>query len=332
MTRTQPGRSSAAKRPSPPVRPSPPSRAAQNRETAIAGGLDALERWLCDALAEGLPLITADIQARIAPLVRRLIDAKARGLADEAAEAAQRIAATPASVEAEISRLWLITQAYRRQHLLPSPLRAELRHLIGWTTPHAKLLNDPVSLRIGGLWRTVSRRQRKRWDGLQITETWLLRDADATPAQLLDFAPSGARKSPPLPEPAYQGALTYFPAVTPLRALPIALEPWRNHHAPPPPSPRTLPVAHASWRSAMAATPWRRDAPIIAGGLHLGRLSDGAPALVDAETSAALPLSEPPSAWSALAPEGPLSVFGLWDGANFDLLSVWGPGGLWRTT
>ena len=322
-------------RPAPHAPPAPTraqrtSRTRESRESAIARGLDALERWLCDVTAEGAGRLAADIDARAAPMIRRLVDAKAGGLADEMAEAARRIAGDPAQAEAEIARLWLIAQAYRRQHQLPPPLRAELRRLVGWRTPHVKTLQDPNSLRLHGHWRATARRSRRRWDRLTLVETWLLRDADAAPALLLDFTPPGA--PPPPAEPAYQGGLAYLPAATPLRALPASLTPWPDHHAPPPPAPQALSAALSDWRLAMAATPWRRDAPIAAHGLLPGQITSRAPALVDAATCAALPLTHPPSAWAALTADGPLSAFGLWDGARFDLLAVWNPGGFWRSS
>ena len=344
--RTDPSRATAGLRRN---RALPSGRA---REIAIAGGLDALERWLRDAMAGGLPQTAAHIQHRSAPLIRRLVDAKAGGLAAEMADAAERIAAAPASLEPEIARLWLILQAYRRQHLLPPPLRAELRRLVGWTTPRAELINNYSALITDGQWRVAARRRHQRWDGLIVFETWLLRDADAAPALLLDYAPARASRSKPhlaapYPAPAYQGALVFLPAVTPLQAIPAGLAPnlapclapcltpcltpWPGHHRPPPPAPQTLSAAIADWRTAMAATPWRRDAPLIAHNLTLGRLSNRAPALIGAETGAALPLSHPPGAWTALLPEGALSAFGLWDGARFLLLSAWNSGGFWRT-
>lgn len=199
------------------------------REAAVAQGVAALDAWLRQALHHGLGWLETRLEAESAAMARRLVDAKAPGLAEMvrsaprwieqeiAHEAAQEIAQDIAQeispgiahgiarevnsdsgdrralLAERLGHLHLIVRAYGApaspRAPLPAPLAAKLRRLIGWAPRRAEIAADPATLKETGLWRIAGRRVEIRDDGLQRRETWLLRDDDARPAVLIDHAP-----------------------------------------------------------------------------------------------------------------------------------------------
>ena len=305
------------------------------RENLIAGGIAAMEQWITDQLERGLAGFDQRASQECATLAKRLVDAKAGGLAN-------RISALPsvlfgraederASVAARaLAAAYLIGQAYSRQDSLPAPLKADVRQAIGWTITREALLDDPELLRIDGQWRVLAARDEVQADRLRRIEIWLELVGD-TPrwAVLIDFVPvsGGATGNIYLPGEVLEAELVFYPSPVPLRAHIAAHrattpseEPWTG-------TALTLEDALSAWRAALASKPWLETYPLSASGVHI-RSSDGR--LYACSDTIALPLSGADrDAAHPLGAAGEIDLFGLWDGRELAPLLAKTPLGEW---
>jgi hypothetical protein len=110
----------------------------------------------------------------------------------------------------------LLLQAYRRQQLLPVPLRETVRTLVGWTQNQYDLLAEAG--------------QRDRWlvlgqwvereDQLRVQRTWLYGQDSIQWALILAFAHTGQPlDTSMLAGTALDAELVFFPGLAPPRAL-----------------------------------------------------------------------------------------------------------------
>lgn len=305
------------------------------RESLVVGGIAAMEQWIADQLERGLAGFDQRAPQECATLAKRLVDAKAGGLAN-------RISALPATLfgMAESDRpetaaralasAYLIGQAYSRQDALPEPLRADVRQAVGWTVTRDALLEDPGLLRVAGQWRVLAARDEVQADRLRRIETWLERaDDDRRVAVLIDFVPvsGGATGNMYLPGEVLDAELVFYPSPVPLRAQIVAhqgtarsAEPWRCKG-------RSLQEAIDIWRAALAEKPWLDAYPLSASQVSIRASGDRLYACSDA---LALPLAAASSeAAQPLGKAGEVSLFGLWDGRELVPLLAETPLGEW---
>src|SRR6202008_2678187 len=121
----------------------------------------------------------------------------------------------------------LVCEAHERP--VDGALRADVRALVGWTTPREEVLAGPRGRdRWAGLARELDEQDR-----LRVQRTWLWGLDGERPALLLDFAPPNMPLDPGPPVGmALEGDLAFYPGAVPLRALvagePEALSPVRE--------------------------------------------------------------------------------------------------------
>src|SRR4051812_11571720 len=304
----------AATRPAPgepPRDPEAAARRAAEREARVAGGVDDLRRWRRDAGRGGLGAERLRSWGEWDAFAARLVDAQAPGAAPRLRSlggvAAGRRGDWPARLLEGLGLLHLLCEAHGRAE---GPVRDDVRALLGWTVAREDVLAGP---RVGGRWTVLARTVIEQ-ERLRVQRTWLWGER---PALLLDFAPSGAPLEPrPAPGTLIEAELAFHPGAAPLRALMAA-------------EPRTLGLAEdfggggvdealASAAGALAANPWLEEWPVRLG-----------PAVVDTWAIAAhggsLALGGDEAArWRLLALGGgrPLSVFGLWNGAELTPLAA----------
>jgi hypothetical protein len=305
------------------------------RESLVAGGIAALEQWIADQLERGLAGFDQRAVQDCATLAKRLVDAKAGGLAN-------RISALPAALfgmaenerpEAAARALasaYLIGQAYTRQDSLPEPLKADVRQTVGWTLTREALLEDPGQLRVSGQWRVLAVRDEVQADRLRRIETWLeLTGEDRRSAVLIDFVPvsGGGAGNMYLPGEVLEAELVFYPSPVPLRAQIVAhqgtaasAEPWRGTGF-------SLQAAIDRWRAALAVKPWLDAYPLSASQVRIRAAGERLYAWSDALS---LPVAAASSeAARPLGEAGDISLFGLWDGRELVPLLAQTPLGEW---
>lgn len=290
------------------------------RESLIENGIAATDRWIEDQLERGLAGFDQRAGGECMTLSKRLVDAKAGGLANRIAMLPSQLVALDEAdrgraVANAFATVHLIGQAYLRQDLLPETLREDLRQTIGWNLTREALLEHPNSCRADGLWRVLAVRDEVQPDRLRRVETWLER-AEGEPrfAALIDFVPvaGGAGGNLYAPGELIEAELVFYPSPVPLRAQ-IAShrgtsrseDSWSG-------SSRSLRDALAEWQAALAVKPWLGDWPLAATGVRL-RSSRGCLFVVDEDMALPVAASISDAARPLLGVDD-VAIFGTWDG------------------
>jgi len=313
------------------------ARLKERRHASILEGLDAFDRWLLDLLGRGVAMALPELSTLCRQVARRLVDAKAGGLAGAVDALPSYVFKLPERERAEatvlrLGRLHLLARAYRNLDRLPEALQHDVRRLVGWTTKRTELLDDPGALRVTARWQVLAGRTVIQADALRRIETWLVGDGeDDGPrhAVLLDYHPVSAGKmAPPFsPGDSFEAELVFFRSAMPLRAV-IGQQHGPTSSAAPVPAGLPLAEAVADHRARLAVQPWLGTRPLLAADVAVAVAGDR-PMLTDGATT--LPID--PAQLETVRPIAgmPLDVaVGLWDG---DALVLAGAGtGLGRWT
>ena len=325
--------------------PDAQARRAADREARIAAGLDELERWLGDLTRHGLAGVDGKPYAFWDGPAARLVDAQAPGLArrvralygvvSQGAQGSQGLGASaaagawPERLLERLGLLHLLVQAYRRAGELPEDLRAEVRHLVGWTVAQDELLGHGHGHGVRDRWRVVGWRIEED-ERLRSQRIWLLGEVTARFALILRFAPIAA----PLDRSLYPGTtvdadLVFYPGVGAQRAL---VKERRDTEAGVRGLVGTVGTglgadllgASGDYAAALARNPWLEDAPVLLRGVAPVRGRDGNWLLRDA-AGRAVPVSRRfgrDFTLVALAGGRPVLVFGEWNGRSVLPLGV----------
>ena len=175
----------------------------------MLAGLDELDRWIGDEIDVGLAAFAQRAPQRCRIAAQRLVDAKAPALAT-------RLDALPAELlglpEDERGRhaietlgsLHLLAEAYRRQELLPPPLRSDVRRLVGWTVERQELMDDASALRVSAPWLVAAVRSEVQPDPPAAHRDVAHAREEGEPgfAVLIDFVPLASGQGGSAPSPA----------------------------------------------------------------------------------------------------------------------------------
>jgi hypothetical protein len=297
----------------------------QAREASILAGLDELDRWLADRIEAGLAAFPATAAQKCEKFARRLVDAKAGGLAARIEQFPSGMLALPEALRAEFAleamAQWrLIAQAYRRREELPPLLAADARQAVGWTLTREALLAEPTAPRAKGRWLVVATLSEAQPDRLRRLETWLARLDEGAPAfaVLMDFVPLAGGASVGFgfsPGESFEAELVFHPSQAPLRAIVAAQNgaTLRDRSAALAPR-RDLSGALDAYDDALSLSPWLGAWPLATRDVEV-RGAGKALWLCDATGPEALPLKD--DAAAPLVGAGTISMFGLWDGRRF---------------
>lgn len=293
----------------------------EKREELVAAGIGAMDQWIADQLERGLAGFDQRAAQDCATLAKRLVDAKAGGLANRIAMLPAQLFGLdeqhrPLAAARALSAAYLIGQAYTRQDSLPDLLRSDVRQMMGWSVTREALLDDPAAKKMAGVWRVLAARDEVQPDRLRRIETWLeCQGDDPVHAVLIDYIPvgGGASGNMYMPGELLDAELAFYPSPVPLRAqiaahrgTRLADEHWQCVNRP-------LPSAIAAWRRALSDKPWLGDYPLAASDVSVRSAGE---ALYAVSSEIALPIAaaSAEAAWP-LCEAGELALFGLWDGS-----------------
>ncbi|SEA30681.1 MULTISPECIES: SWIM zinc finger family protein [unclassified Mycobacterium] len=161
------------------------------REHGVGEGLEQLQRWIDDQIRNGIAGISADPYAGWSePIAKRMIDAKAPGLARWLRSLPGHLAHDewPRLIIEDLGLIRLLIDAYRTIDALPDETAAAVRRHIGFTVPRAEVLaSDPIddTWQVLGYAETLEDRYTTRRMWLSGTATGLLVNVQST-------APSGS--------------------------------------------------------------------------------------------------------------------------------------------
>jgi SWIM zinc finger len=308
--------------PSAPVDPEAQARRQDKRESRILLGLEQLQAWMSDIMAQGLANTRTQPPSFWTQMASRLVDAQAPGLANRVRDMAAAVLSEERWSErllGALARMQLLLDAYRRIESLPPPLAAEVRTLVGWTQKQEELLAQSGTQ---DHWQVIGRRQVSE-DTLRVQSTWLQGAASHRLALVLDFAVGRqAFASAFMLGQVYVAEAVFFEGVRPYRALlklPAAVAGNSLQLTP------AVDVAGVESRlgGAIAENPWIERWPVVVGAVTIVAVEDRWVLLDDQGRS--LPLKRSfRHGWSLAALTGgdSLNVFGEWDGFEFEPISV----------
>ncbi|ESQ77692.1 hypothetical protein ABAC402_00760 [Asticcacaulis sp. AC402] len=297
----------------------------QDREAAIAGGLDELDLWLNDQVEAGLTAFAANPAQACRIMAQRLVDAKASGLATRLDALPARLFALPETARPraalqELGVLNLLAKAYRRQDSLPPALKDDVRQMTGWNLTREALLSDAQALRVSGTWRVWATRSEIQPDRLRRLETWLMLEGGGPRfAVLIDFVPvaTGAAAGGYSPGDTFAAELVFYPSPLPLRALLVQQTSSAAAGGDILLPDRDLAAAYGHYEQALALKPWLDDYPLVFRGARLRRSGER---LYLCDGDLALPVCPEQSAvaWPLLRLDR-FDGLGLWDGEGITL-------------
>jgi hypothetical protein len=294
---------------------------AARREARVDEGLDVLEAFLADLARQGLAGVERQPRRFWEDQAARLVDAQAAGLAGRVrrlAEEATSGAGWEERLVAQVGKLALVAQAYRRLATLPAPLQADVRQYVGFTVSedqvqaHGDLVRDT--------WDVLGRRREPQPgpQKLVMHRTWLQGRATGRSALVMAFQ-VGASPDPTaafVPGAALEAELAFYPSAWPQRALANAPAqvPGRE--------PMGGPIATLleTFTDALAVQPWLDRVPAVLADVVL---VPGPWHALDPAGNA-LPLVGP-APWGLLAEAGgrPFTLTAEWDGHALRPLGAW---------
>lgn len=302
----------------------------QEKRLALMGeGASDLGQWLRDAAFQGLGMLQSQNDAFWEQVAARLTDSKLGGLA-------KRIRRMGALRNAsdwnrlfldELADLFLWAEGFLRLDELPPDLRAEILQQGGLAFRKEDLLKEAPP--VEDLWFVLAREQEVE-EPLRVRKVWLWGQQTGRPALFLDYAWGETPFDPTWETGAcMEGALHFYPSPAPLRAIPgvctpagAFLEPVQGMYG-------ALPSLAAAFAQVLASAPWTRAYPFFLEAGYIAR--EGDVFFIVGRDRQKAPIQAPlPVAWSLFSLSGghPLSLFGLWDGAEFVPLAALSEGRL----
>jgi SWIM zinc finger len=316
-------------------------RARRDRENAVLSGLDDLDTWIVDQVDAGLAGFAGHAGKTCRSIAKRLIDAKAPGLASRLDALPNRIYALPesarplAAVEL-LGQLHLIVQAYRRQENLNPGLRADVRQEVGWTQSRESLLSEEGALTVNATWRVVGTVSEVQPDKLRRLETWLWREDPTEGPQsavLLDFVPvaAGQTKSAYRTGEQMRASLVFYPSARPVRALiKEMITPARECSTDLAFPDGDLSRAYTEYEEAIATIPWIKAWPMGFSNARVRRSGERLFVCSAENDAIALPaMASQMDVASPLLAIEKFSGFGIWDGFDFRLCLAQTALGMW---
>jgi len=198
------------------------AKAADNRREEMLAGIAQFEQWLDDLVDQGLAN-TSNLRADVIERARRLVDAKAGGLAGQVQAIANEMSSatwTMAHTVAALGQCAMIADAFTRLDELPEELRHDIAAMTGIPTSEADVLE--TGQHVTDAWRVVATGQGTAGS---VTEhrTWLRGVESGREALVLQFAP---RRTAPKHKFAmgmvYRGEFAFYPGADGVRVAPVA--------------------------------------------------------------------------------------------------------------
>ncbi len=301
-------------------------RAAQ-REEKVAAGLQELELWMRDLVRQGLAKVQEKDYGFWDAAAARLVDAQARGLANQLREMSGIVYTGSGWTERlleKLGRIYLLIEGYQRLEQLPPETQADIRTMIGWAqTQEEVLAQDGVRDRwsILGQWNEEVTGEKD----LRSRRTWLWGKNSKKAALILEFAFGKQVFALNLPTgTCIDAELAFYESAYPLRSQiktrygePMYLDDLDGY--------ANFEAAMVAYSQALAKNPWIEQFPVlIQNAIALRDQERDRWFLADQLGHQWLISPRFQQGWELLATGGghPLQIFGEWNGTEFLPLSA----------
>jgi hypothetical protein len=306
-------------------------RRAANRDKKVDRGVDELRRWLADLTRGGLAAAQSQPWQWWDQMIRRMIDAQARGLANRVRRLAEIAAVAgqrgdwPERMLDEVGALYLLCEAWTRRDTLPPETAQAMRARIGYTVTTAEVSQS--GRRITDTWAVLGQRVDEDRQ-LRSLRQWLYGERSGEVVSYLSFAVTGQPLEPGLPPGTRSEAtVVLYPGSLPHRVL---IAERRDHGRPlgPLPGASDWDEALSGVAEVLAVDPWADVLPMAVRAVAV-LPADGGSWLLRDRAGRAMPIASPREVrWRLLALSGgsPVDVAGEWDGFAFNPQAAATPG------
>jgi hypothetical protein len=237
-------------------------------------GAEELERFLKDLLRTGFLQLPEKGSAFFDPMARRMVDAKANGLANYVRNFNKinyfNNNEWQSKALQNALKAWTLIQAFKRVGGLEPNIQEQIFSQLGRTIKKKELLENPNVLTIKDQWILLGKLSEQLDDQMTMHRCWLLGCSTGKSAVLIDFESPFAPYEPlVLTGTIMEAELVFYPSNDPLRAQIKSQGPSSNQI---PPSISFL----ADWTAAqeqiakqIAISPWADDMPQLLQQLRL---------------------------------------------------------------
>lgn len=191
----------------------------QAREQGVEDGMAELLLWIKDIIRNGIIGIPEKDASFFTNMARRMVDAKAPGLATLVKNAGNTSFYTEGWQSEFIDalvRMYLLITGFTNRAALPANLQEDIRSGIGFTQSQEELKSRPG---ITDEWMVLGK-QTSEEDNLTVERNWLYGIQTKQYALVLQFSVMGQGFTYNLlPGACIQAELVYFPSAGPLRAI-----------------------------------------------------------------------------------------------------------------
>ena len=237
------------------------------RHKKVTGGIEELQIWLKDMVRNGLLNIPERAHTLFEGVARRMVDAQAPGLAGmvhRLQEIDYYRDEWKYELTERLSKIWLLTESYKRLEQLPDDWQQEIKNLIGFVQPKEDVFaGEPVKdewLVLG----TDSRRQ----DRITVDYNWLWGRQTGRKALFIQFiAPGALPEFNLLPGSVFKGEVFYYKGIAPLRGL--LKQSGITDETVMPPACDGLTQAFKAYRNEVCLNPFVEDVPLLVSGIRL---------------------------------------------------------------
>ncbi len=297
---------------------------ADTRSRQVLGGINELRQWLQDIVRAGIMTIPANSIRFNQNIIARMVDAKAGGLA-AALRNLNDINYFEEGWQVEfmrqLSRLYLMIEAFEKSESLAPALQNDLRSLIGWQTKKEEVLQTQS---VGDQWVVLARQVQEEDKGLQSERCWLWGTRSNRPALILNFF---GGYGPPLgithaTGTTLIGDLCFYPSTFSLRAL-FAIQNETTHFQPVTGF-SDIASFKKSYHGLLSNFPFLENVPTVISNVFLYK-NEKNWLIVDNSQTAIVLQNTDDELFSIFSFSGAqtISVFGLFQNNKLKVLSAW---------
>ena len=189
------------------------------RHQKVLHGIEDLQMWLTDLLRNGFLHIPEQAYSLFDDMARRMVDAQAPGLAlrlKNLQEMNYLNESWKYELTNRLSKIYLLSEAYKHLEQQPADWQHEIRTLIGYPQAKEEILARES---FADYWLVLHKRSRKVND-LNTCAYWLYGQQTERFALYMSFTAPGAMPEQTLvPGSIYEGELCFYQGVRPIRVL-----------------------------------------------------------------------------------------------------------------
>ncbi len=295
---------------------------AAKRMAQVTQGIEHLDLWLSDLIRNGLGSVETKPTKFWEEQAKQMVDAQAPGVASHIRRIATIPNASsnwPEKLLGQLGQLTLLSQAFHHLDQLDAPQQEDVRQMIGWALKEDEVVQRGE--RVSDDWLVLGQ-TLEDGDRTRTQRTWLFGETTKRPAQILQFALSGASFEKSYPLGIRQRAdLVFWPGACSQRAL---IENRQSNVLPITeslPGLETIDEFFASVADAKAKQPWQERFLCILRTVLLIYTNNAW--YIRDQNGHALPLARGDH-WQFLAYSGgwPVDFAGQWDGEAVTPLCV----------